>query len=98
MYYDDEYIHSREELSVKFPGATAMEYDGFHHTLYRQEYQQALDFKGFCGGSAASSAWMTRADILGALDHFGFDVVDHRLRGAEPQGNGPCICIAAQRR
>ncbi|MCW2541504.1 MAG: hypothetical protein JWN95_3229 [Frankiales bacterium] len=98
MYYDEDYIRSREDLSVKFPKATAMEYDGYAHTLYRQEYQQSLDYKGFCGGSAASSAWMTRSDILGALDHFGFDVVDIAFEEQNHKGNGPCFCVAAKRR
>jgi hypothetical protein len=98
MYFDEDYIRSRDDLSVKFPKATEMEYEGFKHTLYRQEYQQALNYKGFCGGSAVSSAWMTRADILGALDHFGFEVVDIGFEEQNHKGNGPCICIAAKRR
>jgi hypothetical protein len=98
MYYDEEYIRSREDLSVKFPASTPMEYAGYRHMLYRQEYRQALDFKGFCGGSAATSAWMTRADILGALEHFGFEVVDIGFEEQNHKNNGPCICIAAKRR
>jgi SAM-dependent methyltransferase len=98
MYYDDDYIRSRDDLSVKFPRSSPMEYDGFKHTLYRQEYQQSLNYKGFCGGSAASSAWMTRDDIFGALEHFGFEVVDVGFEEQNHKGNGPCICIAAKRR
>lgn len=97
MYYDEDYIRSREDLSVKFPTSTRMTYDGFEHTLYRQEYQQALDYQGFCGGSAASSAWMTREDILDAVEHFGFEVVDIGFEEQNHKGNGPCFCIAAKR-
>lgn len=97
MYYDEDIVRSREDLSVKFPSATESEYAGYRHTLYRQEYLQALDYKGFCGGSAASSAWMTRSDILGALEHFGFEIVDIGFEEENHKGNGPCICIAARR-
>ena len=95
---DEEYIRSREELSVKFPKASRMEYDGYQYTLHRQVYGSALDFKGFCGGSAASSAWMTKDDIFGAIEHFGFEVVDVGFEEQNHKGNGPCISIAARRR
>ena len=98
MYYDEAYIRSRPDLSIKFPSATPMVYGDFAHTLYRQEYQQALDYKGFCGGSAASSAWMTRSDLLAAIDYFDFEVVDIGFEEQDHKGNGPCICIAAKRR
>lgn len=98
MYYDEAAIRGKEDLSVKFPSATTSVHDGFTHTLYRQEYQGALQHKGFCGGAAASSAWMTRADILAALDHLGFEVVGTGFEELDHKGNGPCICIAARRR
>lgn len=97
MYYDEDVIQSRADLAVKFPESTPMEYAGYRHTLYRQEYQQALDFKGFCGGSAATSAWMTRADILGAIEYFGFEVVDVGFDHKD-HPHGPAVCIAARRR
>lgn len=98
MYYDDEYIRSREDLSVKFTSAAESEYRGFRHTLHRQEYQAALAYRGFCGGSAAASSWMTREDILGAIDHLGFEVLDIGFEEQDHKGNGPCLCVAARRR
>ena len=97
MYYDGDYINSRDELRGKFPTATPMNYQGFEHTLHRQEYQQALNYKGFCGGSAADSAWLSRADIFRAIEHFGFEVVEVGFEEQNHKGNGPCICIAAKR-
>lgn len=96
-YFDEEYIRSRSDLSVKFPVAESRVHSGFHHTLHRQEYQSALSFQGFCGGSAESSAWMTRADVLSALEHFGFEVVDIGHEEQNHKGNGPCFCVAARR-
>jgi hypothetical protein len=97
MYYDGEYINSREDLRVKFPVAKPENYQGFEHTLHRQEYQQSLNDKGFCGGSAADSAWLSRADIFRAIEHFGFEVVDVGFEEQNHKGNGPCICVAAKR-
>jgi hypothetical protein len=98
MYMDEPYVRSRPDLSVKFPGSTEADYDGFAYRIYRQEYQHALDYRGFCGGSAASSAWLTRADILRAVEHFGFEVVDIGHEEQDHKGNGACFCIAARRR
>lgn len=98
MYYDEAYIRSREDLSVKFPSSVESEHRGFRHTLHRQEYQAALDHRGFCGGSAASSSWMTRDDILGAIDHLGFEVLEIGFEEQNHKNNGPCFCLAARRR
>jgi len=96
MYYDEAKISPHPDLVAKFNNVSASSYKGFTHTLYGQEYKQALDFQGFCGGSAARSAWMTRADILAALDHFGFEVVGISFEGET--SNGPCFAVAARRR
>jgi SAM-dependent methyltransferase len=98
MYYDDEYIQSREDLAIKFPSSTPMEHAGFKHTLYRQEYREALAYKGFCGGSAASSAWMTKDDIFGAVEHFGFEILETGFEEQNHKGNGPCISLVARRK
>jgi hypothetical protein len=96
-YYDDEIARSRPDLSVRFSKSAEAVYDGFTYTPYRQEYQRALESKEFCGGSASTSAWLTRADILSALDHFGFDVADINFDEANGP-NGPSFCVAAKRR
>jgi hypothetical protein len=95
-YYDEDVIRGRPELAVKFPAVTEVDYLGFHHRLHRQDYQGALALKSFCGGSAATSAWMTRSDILGAIEFFGFDVVD--VGFDIDSANGPCFAVAARRR
>jgi hypothetical protein len=96
-YYDHDIIQARPDLSVKFPTSTTEQFGGHEYTLYRQEYQHSLEYRGFCGGSAASSAWLSRADILAALDRFGFDVLE--ISEEQPEHpHGPCFCVAAQRR
>lgn len=95
-YYDGNIIHSQPHLSPKFTAQIATEYNGFNHTAYRQEYQVALEYAGFCGGSSAFSHWLSREDILSCLKYFGltdihvnFEQLDH--------ANGPCFALVAMR-
>jgi hypothetical protein len=95
-YYDEEVIANTSNLAHRFSGVTESEYEGFKHTLHRQEYKEALDWSGFCGGSAPFSQWMTREGILDCCRYFGlteielqFDVRDHQ--------NGPCFSLLARR-
>lgn len=96
-YYDASVILPSPPLATKFNGSKQGEYKGFKHTLYRQEYQSALNFSGFCGGNAPTSCWMTQADIIRCLQYFGFEVVatefDHR-----DHPNGPAVGLLAKRR
>ena len=63
--------------------------------LYEQHYLNALNWKGFCGGAAPGSLWMSREGILAVLEdegfacEVGFDARDHQ--------NGPAFCVFAQR-
>jgi hypothetical protein len=98
MYYDEQLIRSREDLSVRFPSSSEHNHRGFVHTLHGHEYQHSLDYKGFCGGSAAGSAWLSRDDLFAAIDFLGFDVEGVGFEELDHKGNGPCICIAARRR
>jgi hypothetical protein len=96
-YYDEPVIGSTLALSAKFSGSSQAEHQGFEHALFHYEYQAALDWSGFCGGSAPSSRWMTRADILRCLDHFGF--CDIRTGHEQPDHpNGPSFAVVARKR
>jgi hypothetical protein len=98
-YFDYKTISSNPTLVTKFHlDGVAAEYQGFQHTLYRQEYQAALDVPSFCGGSQPFSHWMSREDILAALRFFGFKniAICDSLDQLAHQ-NGPCFCLVAQR-
>ncbi len=93
-YYDPAIISTIPHLQQRFSEGEPSEFDGFSHHLYRQEYQTALGWSGFCGGSAHYSRWMSREDILACCEHFGlqniqigFDHPDHP--------NGPCFAFVA---
>lgn len=95
-YYDEVEIRRNSRTANKFPTVEMSEHKGFTHSLHKYEYQAALDWKGFCGGGAAHSNWMTRDDILRCLEEFGyssveigFDVVDHP--------HGPSFALIAKK-
>lgn len=64
--------------------------------LYGQRYLQALEWAGFCGGSAPGSNWLRRQDILGVLDDEGFDSETFQDQPDHP--NGPAFCVFARKR
>jgi hypothetical protein len=95
-YYDEATLSSPPARKRKFPSSQPATQDGFAHTLYRYEYNEALNWGGFCGGSAEYSNWLTRDDILGALCHFGFKnvrITDDTLT----HQNGPCFTLVASK-
>jgi hypothetical protein len=95
-YYDPAIIKASPIFAPKFPSSEPAEYAGFTHTLYRQEYQVALDSATFCGGTAEHSAWMSRGDLLACVRHFGFS--DIRIAFDTPDHpNGPCLAFIATR-
>jgi hypothetical protein len=95
-YHDSEVVQRDPNLARRFPSSSRAEHDGFPHTLYRYEYQEALQFKSFCGGSAPFAHWLSRADILTYLEQLGFK--DVRIGFDEPNHpHGPCFALAVQR-
>jgi hypothetical protein len=95
-YYDADVLHANPLLSPHFTGRESAEYAGFRHTLYRHEYDQALERAQFCGGSAAYSQWMCRDDILACIRHFGLS--DIRIAFEDRNHpHGPCFAFVARR-
>lgn len=96
-YYDSEVITNNSDLQPRFSQDEHLDCEGFHHQLYRQEYQTALGWGGFCGGSATYSRWMNRDDILACCRHFGFQ--DIRISFDHPNHpNGPCFAFVASKK
>lgn len=95
-YYDHGVLSQRPDFATRFTQAQPAEYQGFHYTMHRQDYQVELDLATFCGGSAPYSNWMSRDEILACLHYFGFDDcrIGHENR---EHPNGPCFTIAAIR-
>jgi SAM-dependent methyltransferase len=68
---------------------------GLSTTYYRAEYPDR-EQGSFWGGNKPVASWMSRADIIAAFRHFGFDTVDviAEERGAQ---HGASITFAARR-
>ena len=95
-YFDKDLVESNPPVRKKFSSQTNEEYDGNSYTLHWHEYQDALDWGGFCGGSKPRSAWMEREDILKCLDHFGFGNIE--IGFDEPSHvNGPAFALVGTR-
>jgi Protein of unknown function (DUF1698) len=95
--YDAEIIHASKRDSRRFRRSVPASYLGFEHTLHRFDYARSLSGKGFCGGSAAYSNWLSRADLFAALERFGWEVGEvafdtpHHL-------HGPALALVASRK
>ncbi|MGH2448238.1 MAG: class I SAM-dependent methyltransferase [Chloroflexota bacterium] len=95
-YFDPEVIAARPDLTAKFgPGIPARAGD-FEYVSYGYAYNDALNWQGFCGGSADHSVWLSRDDILRRLRTLGF----HHLQiefDHKDHPNGPAFAVLAQR-
>lgn len=93
-YYDPTHAKTNPQLqngvSVKVPEV----YAGAQPTLHRYEYQQALTWSGFCGGSSDFCYWVSRQDILACFHHFGMTTTIRSDDLAHP--NGPALDFVAQ--
>ena len=96
MYYDEAAITARPKLAARFRTTESRTVEGFPHTLHVHSYQAAGFQPTFCGGPAATSRWLTRADILGALRHLGFEDVEVGYDDPD-RPNGPALALVARR-
>lgn len=97
QYYDEAIVKSRPVLAHHFGVSIASEYVGFHHTLHKQIYQTRLGNAAFMGGSESYSHWLSRDDLLGALDFFGFNHIEIQFDDQEAAA-GPNISLMAKRK
>ena len=96
-YYDHDVIQANPRLAAKFHPAKSAVHAGFAHTVHPQDYGPALQWSGFCGGSAPGSNWMSRADLLACLEHFGYRVLGIAFDEPHHQ-NGPSLALAATKK
>lgn len=70
-------------------------YAGFHHHLFRHSYERDNRFAAFWGGTSPYSNWLSREDLMRALDHFGWSNV--QVAFDEPRHvNGPALALVAE--
>lgn len=95
-YNDPAILDLRPETAHRFGPMISVELFGRSFELREFIYQEALRWGGFCGGNAASSYWMKRADILDALRSVGFTRIVTGVEQAD-HPNGPAFCVVATR-
>lgn len=96
-YYDEVIMQDKPLLKRRFTKSALCKFRNVEYRGYRQDYNEALKWLGFCGGPASTSVWLTRNDILDCVEKFGF-LIDG-ISFEEPNHvNGPCFAFVAQRR
>ena len=96
-YFDPEVIAAKPHLSRNFSMQPETETAlGVSIEKHRQRYRDAVQWNGFCGGSAHDSCWLTKRSLLDYLTALGFIVETTMDHPNHP--NGPCILLYAQRR
>jgi hypothetical protein len=94
VFWDEEFSRSHPEVIAGTSGVGERTVSGFRHTLHRHDYGGSLNYGKFWGGPEEHSNWMEKADILGALAHFGFS---RQRVEFESNPNGSAIMVAATR-
>jgi hypothetical protein len=93
-YYDTDVILKRDDLKQKFvTDPLVQDVGGCDVIAYKYSYLDALNWKGFCGGAAPASYWLTKESILGVLSNLGLKVVVGEDVKEHP--NGPAMTLYA---
>ena len=91
-YYDAKIVGANPRFN---PKSHLEIVEGRSVEVYRQNYLFSVKAKGFCGGSAPYSFWMTRNGILELVRSLGFDVQVGEENLDHP--SGPCFLFFAKR-
>jgi hypothetical protein len=94
--HDADMIAASDVLRPRFGSSEVVTHAGLEHTLHRFNYEDALQLKGFCGGSAQFSNWLSRMDLFAALDHFGWRIVEVGFDQPD-HPHGPALALVATR-
>lgn len=93
-YFDEAIVRGTPAIAGKFGRLERGTIDGFTYEWVEQSYQQALAWAGFCGGSAATSRWLTRRSILDYLGALGYDRLEVSFETPD-HPNGPAFAVYA---
>ena len=94
-YFDEKLVHNAPAIAHKFGPTEQRMIDGFVYECVEQSYKEALQWSGFCGGSAPTSRWLTRRSILDFLRHLGYRRIEVAFE-APDHPNGPAFAIYAE--
>jgi SAM-dependent methyltransferase len=95
-YFDPAVMEQHEQRNkFNFSPEQVTTRHGRTVAMYGQQYLHALEWAGFCGGSAEGSKWLRKEDILNILSDEGFST-DVFLDEPHHQ-NGASFCVFATR-
>lgn len=95
-YYDVDVITSNTTLAKKFNPTIVSNRNGIRTESVIQSYLEALNWNGFCGGSADTSIWLTRSTILDYLNCLGFTMIEINHEHLN-HPNGPAFSLFARK-
>ena len=95
-YFDEKVVRGQPQISRLFQSTSNTSFKGRTYQLHRRDYQEALNWKGFCGGSKNFAHWLTREGLLAALSDLGYSRIDTSF-DAPDHPNGPALAICAKR-
>ena len=96
QYFIKERVEAIPHMAHRFGESHQAEHAGFKHTLHHYFYGDFLNTTRFAGGSEEFSHWLSRDDLMGALEHAGFSEI---VVGEDDlnHANGPAISLVAKR-
>ncbi|MFM7747333.1 MAG: hypothetical protein ACKO7X_05375 [Bacteroidota bacterium] len=80
-FYDERIVRDTPALAHKFGPLQHGTHDGQVYEFVEQSYKEALQWSGFCGGSAPTSLWLTR-------DNFSVGIARRSSRVPDSPKNG----------
>jgi hypothetical protein len=95
-YFDEHIVRGTPALAHKFGPLERSTRDGFKYEFVEQSYKEALQWSGFCGGSAETSLWLSRQSILDFLRHLGYGRIEIAFETPD-HPNGPAFAVYAER-
>jgi hypothetical protein len=95
-FYDRAVVAGNRRLDRRLGSAQDMSYNGFDYSAHRHSYGLDTRIAGFCGGTEAYSHWLPRADILRALEHFGWSKIETSFEDVAGS-NGPSFALVASK-
>ena len=96
-YYDREVLAAKPYLNQRFnapPETTVV--NGLTVSLYKQEYQESLAAKNYCGGGQDYSIWLTRDGLLDTLRAVGFTKIETGFETPD-HPHGPALALVASK-
>lgn len=95
-YYDPSLIEVSGGLSQKFGSPELIVRNGVEVQIARYENQDALNWSGFCGGSAEYSMWISKNSLIEYLGALGFSEIEIGEDNKD-HPNGPAILLCAHK-